>query len=537
MSIFSRVARQCLLLNRQKPCSLLASRSVHLECDALDKYSHWKDQIFDIYKDPEKNAIPVSFIFKTLREHGLGSDHPRVSCLEENIKRVLALRPSDEILQDHFLDRATFRECISPSIELLNRALQKKLVIPEWKSFTSTIANIYDECANIKDGNVATYIPELARADPNLWGAAICTIDGQRGRWGDAKSIDECGVENVHKYVGQEPSGRLFNDICLDSENKPHNPMVNAGAIAVTSLLKPSTTLSERFGYIMERMRQFTANEKLSFNNAVYLSERESADRNYAIGFYMQVLDLYFMLCSIETDVETLSVMAATLANGGVCPLNQERTVCHQAVRDTLTLMHSCGMYDYSGKFAFYVGIPSKSGVSGAMMVVVPNVLGMALYSPPLDQLGNSVRGVEFAKKLVAQFNFHNFDNIQYGPKRKVDPRHTDQHLQQQVSNLFFAVRVGDISEIKRYILKGYRLDEADYDDRTVLHVAASEGLPHILHYLLEKWPTSSIDMRDRFGQTPLNNAVTFDHKKCAAHLKAFMGEKGVTEPKICPSA
>uniref|UniRef100_A0A1I7ZXF7 glutaminase n=1 Tax=Steinernema glaseri TaxID=37863 RepID=A0A1I7ZXF7_9BILA len=557
MSVLYRLGQRCAHLRTLDLHRAFAIRNSHSD---TDKYSHLKDQIFDTYKDPVQNRIPLSFIFKTLSDSGLRSDHPRIRLLNDNISRVLVNRKSEDSLHDCLLDRETFKECISPSIELLNRALQKKLVIPEWNSFTSSIGKIFNDCAQYKDGSVADYIPELKRSSPDLWGAAVCTVDGQRESWGDAHSdfciqsvskpftyavvLDDYGVDHVHTYVGQEPSGRLFNEICLDSEKKPHNPMVNAGAIAVTSLLKPSTSLSERFGYIMGRMKSFSASGKLNFNNAVFLSERENADRNYAIGFYMrehkcfpeyvtdsakfkEVLDLYFMLCSMETDAETLSVMAATLANGGVCPMNQERTVCHRAVRHTLTLMHSCGMYDYSGKFAFFVGIPSKSGVSGAMMIVVPNVLGMALYSPPLDPLGNSVRGVEFAKKLVGEFNFHNFDNVQYGPRLKVDPRHTSQHLQQQISNLFFAVRNGDISEIKRYLLKGYRLDEIDYDDRTVLHVAASEGLPHILHYLLENWPTDSVDMYDRYGRTPLDDAIAFDHKKCAAHLKSFMDKRG----------
>uniref|UniRef100_A0A3B4VGF0 glutaminase n=1 Tax=Seriola dumerili TaxID=41447 RepID=A0A3B4VGF0_SERDU len=114
--------------------------------------------------------------------------------------------------------------------------------------------------------------------------------------------------------------------------------------------------------------------------------------------------------------------MAATLANGGICPITGERVLSAEAVRNTLSLMHSCGMYDFSGQFAFHVGLPAKSGVSGAVLLVVPNVMGMMCWSPPLDRLGNSVRGIHFCQELVSCFNFHNYDNLRHFTK-KHDPR------------------------------------------------------------------------------------------------------------------
>uniref|UniRef100_A0A3B5MDI8 glutaminase n=2 Tax=Xiphophorus TaxID=8082 RepID=A0A3B5MDI8_9TELE len=114
--------------------------------------------------------------------------------------------------------------------------------------------------------------------------------------------------------------------------------------------------------------------------------------------------------------------MAATLANGGICPITGERVLSPEAVRNTLSLMHSCGMYDFSGQFAFHVGLPSKSGVAGGILLVVPNVMGIMCWSPPLDKLGNSVRGIQFCTDLVELFNFHNYDNLRHFAK-KHDPR------------------------------------------------------------------------------------------------------------------
>lgn len=185
--------------------------------------------------------------------------------------------------------------------------------------------------------------------------------------------------------------------------------------------------------------RKFVGNGYIGFDNSVFLSERETADRNYALSYYMRehkvfpkdlnlqdTLDLYFQICSIETNCDSLAVMAATLANGGVNPMHGERVVNNRygsfsnyiqsinfsACRDTLSLMYSCGMYDWSGQFAFHVGLPAKSGVSGDMIIVIPNVMGIALYSPRLDKLGNTVRGVKFAEHLVQKYNFHNYDSL-----------------------------------------------------------------------------------------------------------------------------
>lgn len=147
--------------------------------------------------------------------------------------------------------------------------------------------------------------------------------------------------------------------------------------------------------------RAISGGEYLSFNNAIFLSEREAADRNYAIGYYMKenkcfpekvnlkdTMDFYFQLCSLEVNSNSVSVMAATLANGGICPITGHQVINPNSCRDVLSLMHSCGMYDYSGQYAFKVGLPAKSGVSGCTMVVIPNVMGLGLWSPPLDNYG-----------------------------------------------------------------------------------------------------------------------------------------------------
>uniref|UniRef100_A0A914V5P7 glutaminase n=1 Tax=Plectus sambesii TaxID=2011161 RepID=A0A914V5P7_9BILA len=167
-----------------------------------------------------------------------------------------------------------------------------------------------------------------------------------------------------------------------------------------------------------------------------FLSERDTADRNFALAYFMKeckcfpeskqslkdTLDFYFQLCSLEANCESLAVMAATLANGGVCPLTGVKCLANRPCRDVLSLMYSCGMYDYSGQFAFHVGLPAKSGVSGAMIVVIPNLMGICMWSPPLDKMGNSVRGVEFCKEMINKFKFHNYDTLLHAEAEKFDP-------------------------------------------------------------------------------------------------------------------
>ena len=181
--------------------------------------------------------------------------------------------------------------------------------------------------------------------------------------------------------------------------------------------------LSARFGKVKEMWARMAGGKKFSYDQKIYLSEASCAWGNKALTALMmnheafpegtdpeEAMDFYFMLCSLETDADRMSIVAATLANNGKCPLTGDQVLSPRIVRDTLSIMFCCGMYDYSGQFAFSVGMPAKSGVSGALIVVVPNVLGYCTYSPRLDMYGNSTRGVMFSKLLEKRFNFHAFN-------------------------------------------------------------------------------------------------------------------------------
>uniref|UniRef100_A0A672H854 glutaminase n=1 Tax=Salarias fasciatus TaxID=181472 RepID=A0A672H854_SALFA len=422
---------------------------------------------------------------------------------------------------------------------LLSKAFKKKFIIPDFEKFTHQIDNMYDRALKHETGQVADYIPQLAKFSPDLWGVSLCTIDGQRHSVGDTKipiclqscvkpleyaiAVHELGSEHVHRYVGKEPSGLKFNQLSLNDEDKPHNPMVNAGAIVISSLIK--LLLNVMLLQVMDFLKSMAGTEYVGFSNATFQSERETGDRNYAIGYYLKekkcfpdnadmiaALDFYFQLCSIEVTCESGSVMAATLANGGICPITGDRVLSAESIRNTLSLMHSCGMYDLSGQFAFHVGLPAKSGVSGAVLLVVPNVMGVMCWSPPLDRTGNSVRGIHFCQELVSHFNFHHYDNLRHFAK-KYDPRR--QSNDDPVSN----------SHTKSF---NHSTFERDYDSRTPLHVAAAEGHMDAVLFLTEICKVNP-HMKDRWGNTPVDDAMQFGHDVVVSVLQKY-------EEKYCDS-
>lgn len=285
---------------------------------------------------------------------------------------------------------------------------------------------------------MANYIPELAKANPEFFGVSVCTIDGQRLSLGDTKelfsvqstlkpisyalALEDLGPEKVHNHVGHEPSGISFNAVSLNPKGLPHNPLINSGAIMTCSLIKPEFEESARFSYVQNFWNRLSGGMGVSYDNTIFLSERNTADTNYALAYLMKsknafpegtnlksVLEFYFQNCSLQVNTRSMSVIAATLANGGINPLTNDRVVSSKTVRDVLSIMNSCGMYDYSGEFAFKVGVPAKSGVSGAIMTIVPGVMGFCFYSPPLDFYGNSTRGVQFCQALSDKYDMHYF--------------------------------------------------------------------------------------------------------------------------------
>uniref|UniRef100_A0A8C6P1P9 glutaminase n=1 Tax=Nothobranchius furzeri TaxID=105023 RepID=A0A8C6P1P9_NOTFU len=470
---------------------------------------------------------------QVLRRTGLLTSDPRLRDCVHQMRQ--ATRDSTGPV---LMDKKLFRRCVGNNIMLLTKAFRKKCIIPDFENFTYQINKLYESAQKQEGGLVADYIPQLAKFRPELWGVSLCTIDGQRYSVGDTKTpfcmqscvkpleyaiaVHELGSEHVHRFVGKEPSGLKFNKLSLNEEGK----------IFVTSF--PYSNKAERFDFVMEFLKSMAGTEYVGFSNATFQSERETGDRNFAIGYYLKekkcfpdnadmiaALDFYFQLCSIEVTCESGSVMAATLANGGICPITGDRVLSAEAVRNTLSLMHSCGMYDFSGQFAFHVGLPAKSGVSGAVLLVVPNVMGLMCWSPPLDRLGNSVRGIHFCQELVSYFNFHNYDNLRHFTKKHDPRRRTDDDPNKLVVNLMFAAYSGDVSALRRFALSDVDMEQRDYDFRTALHIAAAKGHEEAVFFLTEICKVNPY-IKDRWGNTPLDDALQFGHDAVVAVLQKY---------------
>ncbi|MEV5867289.1 glutaminase [Streptomyces tendae] len=302
-------------------------------------------------------------------------------------------------------------------------------IIPDY--LTEALGDVESDTS----GEPAGYIPELAAADPKRLGAAFAMIGGEVYGAGDidieftiqsiskpfayALALSDRGFDPVLAKVGVEPSGEAFNEISLESDTgRPLNPMINAGAITVHSLVGvQDLNPAERVERVLHGLSAF-AGRRLKMDEAVCASEMENAHRNLAIAHMLRshnvltedpraVVDGYTRQCSVLVTTRDLAMMAATLANRGINPLSGEQVVPEPVVRQVLSVMFSCGMYDAAGDWATQVGIPAKSGVAGGLIGALPGQIGIATFSPRLDSHGNSVRGVSLFERFSSDMGLH----------------------------------------------------------------------------------------------------------------------------------
>jgi len=289
-----------------------------------------------------------------------------------------------------------------------------------------------------KMGKVATYIPELGKSDPTQLIVSVTFPDGETISAGDGKkkltlqsiskiftlmlALEDLGPDEVFSKVGMEPTGDPFNSIIKLETIKPHkplNPMINAGAIVVSSMIK-GANIEEQEHRLTTLLQKLTGSTSITVNQEVYQSELFTADRNRALAYFMrdsgvfkgnvdEILDFYFRHCAMELSTEEISRAAAVLACDGRDLLTGEQIVSKHIARICKTFMITCGMYNASGEFAISAGFPAKSGVSGGIMASVPNKLGIGVYGPALDDKGNSIAGVKLLEGLSMEFDLSIF--------------------------------------------------------------------------------------------------------------------------------
>ncbi|WP_294155857.1 glutaminase A [uncultured Clostridium sp.] len=287
----------------------------------------------------------------------------------------------------------------------------------------------------ILKGNVATYIPELAKADKHKLGICLHTVDGSFYNIGDyeerftiqsiskvitlCKVLEEFGAEYVFKFVGMEPSGEAFNSLVeLDlKHNRPFNPMINSGAITVASMLLEKCSFEDMLVYT----KKVCLDDQIGLDMATFQSEMAHSSRNRAISYLLESkgiikanvedsLKFYTQMCSLTVSAKSLANFGLILATDGVNPENGERLISSWVARTVKTIMLTCGMYDGSGEFAVLTGIPTKSGVGGGLVSVANAKLGIGVYGPALDDKGNCIAGCELLKYVSKHLDLHMFN-------------------------------------------------------------------------------------------------------------------------------
>ena len=284
------------------------------------------------------------------------------------------------------------------------------------------------------EGKVASYIPELAKANSAHLGVCLMKKTGEVYMSGDAEipftiqsisktlslilAIQTSGYDYVFSKVGMEPTGDRFDSI-LQLELKdwrPFNPMINAGAIMTASCIRTE----DPFGDYLALAKKLCANDNIFLNEDVYLSEKRTGTRNRSIAYLLksddvmegepeEVLDFYFRMCSIMVTAKDLAHYAMILSNGGVDPETGEVMIAPDIVRAVTSLMLLCGMYDESGEYAAKVGMPSKSGVGGGIVAVGPDGMGLGTFGPMLNKKGNSCGGQRILQYLSENLRLHTF--------------------------------------------------------------------------------------------------------------------------------
>lgn len=302
--------------------------------------------------------------------------------------------------------------------------------------YQAAIDHAYDKYKDLKEGKNADYIKELAYVDSNIYGIAIVTVDGKVYSKGDlnqrvsiqsiskvftlARVIEEQGPKALADKIGVDATGLRFNSIVAIElqKGKEINPLVNPGAIAAVSLVKGNDSVA-KWKNILDTHNAF-AGTKLKLNMPVYISEAGDNLRNQAIAHLLlaygrmyfdpvQSTDVYTKQCAINVNAKDLAVMASTLANGGVNPITKENVVSPKTCAFTMGIMSTAGLYDDSGQWLYAVGLPGKSGVGGGIIAVCPGKFGIAVISPPLNDVGNSVKAQRAIFDIVKELGVNPF--------------------------------------------------------------------------------------------------------------------------------
>ncbi|XP_029698125.1 glutaminase liver isoform, mitochondrial isoform X1 [Takifugu rubripes] len=499
------------------------------------------DVLFDSFAS--EGRLHVNQFFEAIWNSGLHKSDPR---LRECFFHLRKLQDADGSM-----DRNTFHRCITGFVSLILKALQGRFVIPDFSTFTEETQKLFSRCRQL----LSVQEKEKDSMDSMKWGVAVCTVDGQRLTLGDwagslalgelswpvvyGVAVDLLGSDLVHRYVGMEGYSRYDSPFTLTKTGIPHSPLTETGAIITTSLLQLAGRLSseeeEKYDSVLNVIQRLCNKEHASLNCSSYQRNRKASVRLHGLSFYLQekkcfpdkvdinaVLDLMLQCCSTELTCESGAAMAASLANGGLCPLSGDQVLSPAATRSMLSMMQVAGMKEYSSTFQFKTSIPAVSSSHGSLLAVVPGVLGLMAFSPELDACGNPWRAIHFCQELISTFQLHSFD-IRTPFRQILAYRQWKAESEgYQIINVLLAAFKGDVQALRRYFLSGVDVKAVDYDGRTALHVAAAEGHAEVIRFLLENVGANPA-LKDRWGSSPLQEARRHNREAAIQLLQAAL--------------
>ncbi|XP_029992763.1 glutaminase liver isoform, mitochondrial [Sphaeramia orbicularis] len=483
------------------------------------------DVLFDSFASDGR--INVNQFFEAIWSSGLHRSDPR---LRECFFHLRKLQDAEGTV-----DRNAFHRCVTGFVSLILKALQGRFVIPDFSTFTEETQKLFSRCRQLS----SVQEKEKEGIDSIKWGVSVCTVDGQRLSLGDwagsvvlgevswplvyGVAVDLLGSDLVHRYVGVEEYSRYDSPFTLTKTGIPHSPLTETGAIVTTSLLPLAGRLcaeeEEKYDSVLNVIRRLCNKEHANLNCTSYQSSRKASVRLHALSFYLQekkcfpekadinaALDLMLQCAATEVTCESGAAMAASLANGGLCPLSGDQVLSPMATRSMLSMMQVAGMKDYSTTFHFKTSVPAVSSSYGSLLAVVPGVLGLMAFSPELDACGNPWRAVHFCQELISTFQLHSFD-IRTPFRQVLAYRQWKAESEgYQIMNVLLAAFKGDVQSLRRYFLSGVDVNAVDYDGRSALHVAAAEGHTEVIRFLLEN-TRANPGLRDRWGSSPLQEA------------------------------
>lgn len=402
------------------------------------------------------------------------------------------------------------------------------------------------------------------------------------------------GVAEVERWVGVEPTAAAADTFSLmpagggghggggdEDHKKPHpipddghfhpeperaphprpfNPFLDSGALATAALLgrahyPPEGRLfhdnGSRFSHMVDNFKKLAGGRRVGFNNSVFLAQKQKRLKTVAISFFAKGMGVYpaaadptetahmlFQAEAIATNAENLAVIAATLANIGVCPLTQERCLSPDVMKSLLSLMYNSGLCRYTGNWMFQVGIPSAAGVSGAHLVVIPGVAGMVIYSPRLNEFDVPTRAIKFCELLTSRYRVNVFDQLVYadmdvaiGAEQRGSSKAINMEQSLMQYELCTASGAGDAVKVRALLEDGADANVADYDGRCALHIACSDGHMAVVQLLVEAG--ADVLVRDRWGSSPFDDARRRGHSGIVGYLSDVLSMAGISIPPL----